>query len=38
MSALTGFFVFREKLRTINWIGIGLAIVAIVIIALADSM
>jgi multidrug transporter EmrE-like cation transporter len=38
LSALTGFFVFREKLRPINWAGIALAIAAIVIIAFADSM
>lgn len=35
LSALTGFIIFREKLRLINWIGIIAAIVAIVVIALA---
>ncbi len=33
LSALTGFFVFREKLSTVNWAGILLSIVAILIIA-----
>lgn len=33
MSALVGYFVFREQLRRINWIGILMAIVAIVVIA-----
>lgn len=37
LSALTGFLVFREKLRTINWIGIMAAIAAIIIIALSDG-
>ncbi|MFO7721716.1 MAG: hypothetical protein R6V49_00690 [Bacteroidales bacterium] len=36
LSALTGYLVFREKLRPVNWIGIATAIAAIVIIALAD--
>ncbi len=35
LSALTGFFVFREKLRPVNWAGIAAAVAAIVIIALA---
>ena len=34
-AALVGFFGFKEKLRPINWIGIGMAIFAIVIIAMA---
>lgn len=34
-SALLGLFFFKEKLRTINWIGIGLAIFAILTIAMA---
>lgn len=38
LSALTGFFVFREKLRPVNWVGIGLAIAAIIIIALTDTI
>jgi glucose uptake protein GlcU len=33
LSALTGFFFFREKLSTRNWLGIVLAIVAIIMIA-----
>ncbi len=37
LSALTGYFVFREKLRTVNWAGIGAAILAIILIALADN-
>lgn len=37
LSALTGFLIFREKLRPLNWAGIGAAIVAIVLIALADN-
>jgi uncharacterized membrane protein len=35
LSALTAFFIFREKLALINWIGILLAIVAILAIAYA---
>lgn len=35
LSALTAFFVFREKLSLINWIGVMLAIVAILAIAWA---
>jgi drug/metabolite transporter (DMT)-like permease len=35
LSALTGFFIFREKLRPVNWAGILAAILAIVIIALS---
>jgi drug/metabolite transporter (DMT)-like permease len=33
LSALIGYFFFREKLKLINWIGILLAIVAIIMIA-----
>jgi drug/metabolite transporter (DMT)-like permease len=33
LSALTGYFFFREKLKLTNWIGIGLALIAILIIA-----
>ncbi len=33
LSALTGFLVFREKLRPVNWAGITLALLAIVLIA-----
>lgn len=33
LSALTGYFFFREKLSLKNWIGIGLAIIAILLIA-----
>ncbi len=33
ISALAGYFVFREKLRLLNWIGIGLALLAIVLIS-----
>jgi len=34
MSALIGFVFFREELRASNWIGIGLAILAIILIAI----
>jgi drug/metabolite transporter (DMT)-like permease len=37
LSALTGFLVFREKLRPINWAGIVAAIIAIIVIALAGN-
>jgi drug/metabolite transporter (DMT)-like permease len=37
LSAITGFLVFREKLRVINWIGIVAAILAIIVIALAGD-
>jgi drug/metabolite transporter (DMT)-like permease len=33
LSALTGYLFFREKLKLTNWIGIGLAIIAILMIA-----
>jgi len=33
LSALIGFLVFREKLRPVNWAGIALALLAIVLIA-----
>lgn len=33
LSALIGFAIFKEKLSRINWIGIGLAILAIILIA-----
>jgi drug/metabolite transporter (DMT)-like permease len=33
LSALIGFVIFKEKLSRINWIGIALAIVAIILIA-----
>ena len=33
LSALIGYFFFREKLKLVNWIGIGLAIIAIIMIA-----
>ncbi len=33
LSALTGFFFFREKLKALNWAGILLAILAIILIA-----
>jgi drug/metabolite transporter (DMT)-like permease len=35
LSALTGYFVFREKLTAINWAGVGMSIAAIMIIASA---
>lgn len=35
LSALTGYFVFKEKLRPINWLGIFLALLAILFIAFA---
>lgn len=34
MAALLGYIIFKEKLRPINWAGIGLAIVAIALIGL----
>jgi drug/metabolite transporter (DMT)-like permease len=33
LSALTGYFAFKEKLSKLNWFGIGLAIIAILLIA-----
>lgn len=36
LAALIGYFVFREKLRLINWAGIILAIAAIIIITLGN--
>ena len=33
LSAMTGFFVFREKLSWINWLGVILSVIAIIIIA-----
>lgn len=33
LSSLAGYFIFREKLRTINWIGITVSVVAIYMIA-----
>ncbi len=33
LSALTGYFIFKEKLSRLNWLGIALAIVAILLIA-----
>ena len=35
LSALAGYFIFKEELRKINWIGIFLAVLAILSIALA---
>lgn len=37
LSALAGYFIFKEKLRTLNWIGIGLAVLAITLIAFSNS-
>jgi uncharacterized membrane protein len=34
LSSIIGFLVFKEKLRRINWIGIFLAFIAILFIAL----
>jgi drug/metabolite transporter (DMT)-like permease len=36
LSALAGYFIFKEKLKTINWIGIFVAICAIMLIAISD--
>ncbi len=33
LSTLTGYLIFREKLLRANWIGIGLALIAIILIA-----
>lgn len=35
ISALTGYFVFREKLSMRNWIGVGLAVLSIILITFA---
>ena len=35
LSALAGFIIFKEKLSVINWIGILLSIIAILLIAFA---
>lgn len=37
LSAIIGLVAFREKLRKINWIGIAMAIIAILIIAIART-
>jgi drug/metabolite transporter (DMT)-like permease len=36
LASVTGFVIFREKLTRINWIGIFLAIIAIILIANSD--
>jgi drug/metabolite transporter (DMT)-like permease len=36
LSALSGFFLFKEKLRPINWFGILLAVCAIILVALGS--
>jgi len=36
LSALSGFFLFREKLLPVNWIGIFLAVCAIILVALGS--
>lgn len=36
ISALTGYFIFREKLSVRNWIGIGLAVLSIILITFAE--
>ncbi len=38
LSALIGFFIFKEKLTLINWAGVILAIFAIILIASADKL
>ena len=38
LSAIVGFIFFKEKLRSINWIGICLAILAILSIAFANTL
>jgi len=35
LAALMGFFIFKEPLRKVNWLGIALAVLAIVVMALA---
>lgn len=37
LSALTGYLAFRERLRKLNWVGIAIAIVAILLIAIART-
>ncbi len=36
LSALSGFFLFREKLQPVNWLGIFLAVCAILLVALGE--
>jgi len=36
LSALSGFLLFKEKLRPVNWVGIFLAICAIILVALGS--
>jgi len=36
LAAIIGYFIFKEPLRKINWVGIGLAVVAIVLIAVTS--
>jgi drug/metabolite transporter (DMT)-like permease len=36
ISALTGYFAFREKLSTRNWIGVALAVASIILITFAE--
>lgn len=36
ISALTGYFIFHEKLSKRNWMGIGLALLSIILITFAD--
>lgn len=33
IASLTGVFIFKEKLKTINWIGVTLAILATLLVA-----
>lgn len=37
LSAIAGYLIFRERLRKVNWIGIGMAVIAILIIAIART-
>ncbi|HNW98983.1 MAG TPA: EamA family transporter [Bacteroidales bacterium] len=36
ISAITGYFIFREKLSSRNWIGIALALISIILITFAE--
>ena len=35
LSTLIGFFIFKERMRTVNWVGVLIAVVAIIMLAFA---